>query len=158
MKNYNVKEIAELLSTNPETVRRWIRTGKLLEVQESKKVGNVVSEIDFQDFLKRTPKYASIVGAKSSLIPAVMMSTAAIVSVAAEIIGDSRPAEKNITIKTEKITREMQYAMQEMQKQVEEKKKTVEIIQKEIQDCEAKIVELKEAINKINNKDDVRKE
>lgn len=70
----------------------------------------------------------------------------------------SRPAEKNITIKTEKITREMQYAMQEMQKQVEEKKKTVETIQKEIQDCEAKIVELKEAINKINYKDDVRKE
>ena len=41
----------------------------------------------------------------------------------------------------------MQYAMQEMQKQVEEKKKTVETIQKEIQDCEAKIVELKEAVN-----------
>ena len=30
MKSYNVKEIAEMLNTNPETVRRWIRDKKLL--------------------------------------------------------------------------------------------------------------------------------
>ena len=29
MKSYNVKEIAEMLNTNPETVRRWIRDKKL---------------------------------------------------------------------------------------------------------------------------------
>jgi transposase-like protein len=27
MKTYSVKEIADLLGTNPETVRRWIRNG-----------------------------------------------------------------------------------------------------------------------------------
>ena len=29
MKTYSVKEIADLLNTNPETVRRWIRDKKL---------------------------------------------------------------------------------------------------------------------------------
>ena len=29
MKTYNVREISELLDTNQETVRRWIRSGKL---------------------------------------------------------------------------------------------------------------------------------
>ena len=29
MNTYTVKEIADMLKTNPETVRRWIRLGKL---------------------------------------------------------------------------------------------------------------------------------
>ena len=32
MKEYNVQQISKLLQTNPETVRRWIRTGKLKAV------------------------------------------------------------------------------------------------------------------------------
>ena len=39
MRTYTVKEIAELLGTNPETVRRWIRDGKLQAVTNSKKKG-----------------------------------------------------------------------------------------------------------------------
>lgn len=38
MKTYSVKEIAEMLNTNPETVRRWIRDKKLDATIESKKV------------------------------------------------------------------------------------------------------------------------
>lgn len=43
-KTYSIKQITDLLGTNPETVRRWIRSGKLNTVQESRKDGNAISE------------------------------------------------------------------------------------------------------------------
>lgn len=55
MANYSVKQIAEMLDTNPETVRRWIRAGRLESSQASKKEGNVVSEEALKTFLERTP-------------------------------------------------------------------------------------------------------
>ncbi len=58
MKTYSVKQIAEMLNTNPETVRRWIRDGKLEATQYSKKGGNIVEERALQAFLDATPKYA----------------------------------------------------------------------------------------------------
>ena len=60
MANYSVKQIAEMLDTNPETVRRWIRAGRLESSQASKKEGNVVSEDALKTFLERTPKYAAV--------------------------------------------------------------------------------------------------
>ena len=59
MKNYSVKEIAEMLGTNPETVRRWIRDDKLKAVQLSRKEGNVVSEAELERFVRASPKYVS---------------------------------------------------------------------------------------------------
>ena len=67
MKTYSVKEISELLGTNPETIRRWIRSGKLKATQPSKKEGNLISSADLQVFLKGTPKYSSV-AAKSLAI------------------------------------------------------------------------------------------
>ena len=60
MKSYSVKQIAEMLETNPETVRRWIRTGKLQAQKASNKDGNVIFENALKSFLKSTPKYATI--------------------------------------------------------------------------------------------------
>lgn len=57
MKTYNVMEIASLLNVNVETVRRWIRSGKLRSTQTSKKTGNVVNEQDLFEFLETKPKY-----------------------------------------------------------------------------------------------------
>lgn len=50
MKTYSVKEISELLNTNPETVRRWIRSGKLEAIQDSRKEGNVVTQAMLDSF------------------------------------------------------------------------------------------------------------
>ena len=72
MANYSVKQIAEMLDTNPETVRRWIRAGRLESSQASKKEGNVVSEDALKTFLERTPKYAAAaasVAAAGILLP-----------------------------------------------------------------------------------------
>lgn len=74
MANYSVKQIAEMLDTNPETVRRWIRAGRLESSRASKKEGNVVSEDALKTFLERTPKYAAAaagVAAASILLPPV---------------------------------------------------------------------------------------
>ena len=60
MKTYSVKEISDMLNTNPETVRRWIREKKLDAFIESKKGGHIVYESALQAFLKSSPKYASI--------------------------------------------------------------------------------------------------
>ena len=71
MKTYTVKQIAEVLNTNPETVRRWIRDKKLTAVQSSRKNGNVISEEAFKKFLTSTPKYAGIAAGMMAAIPLV---------------------------------------------------------------------------------------
>lgn len=70
MKSYNVKEIAEMLNTNPETVRRWIRDKKLDATIVSKKGGHIIYEAALREFLNSSPKYASI--AKASLAGAAV--------------------------------------------------------------------------------------
>ncbi|WP_405593842.1 helix-turn-helix domain-containing protein [Sellimonas catena] len=50
-KTYSVKDIADMLQTNPETVRRWIRAGKLKADQTSRKDGNVVREDELYKYL-----------------------------------------------------------------------------------------------------------
>lgn len=69
MKTYTVKEIADLLGTNPETVRRWIRDGKLQAVANSKRKGEnkVILEGALKAFLKATPKYAATLAAPLTL-------------------------------------------------------------------------------------------
>ncbi len=54
-----------MLNTNPETVRRWIRAGKLAATQDSKKSGNIISSDSLQSFLQSAPKYAGMVAASS---------------------------------------------------------------------------------------------
>ena len=59
MKTFSVKQIAEMLGTNPETVRRWIRENKMSAIQTSRKNGNIVTESELERFIKATPKYFS---------------------------------------------------------------------------------------------------
>lgn len=60
MKTYSVKEIADLLGTSQETVRRWIRDGKLQAVDNTKKKGEnkVILESALAAFLETAPRYA----------------------------------------------------------------------------------------------------
>lgn len=69
MKTYSVVQIAEMLNTNPETIRRWIRDEKLKAVQVSRKDGNIVNETELRRFLKAAPKYARVAASMSALIP-----------------------------------------------------------------------------------------
>ena len=70
MKTYTVKQVADMLGTNPETVRRWIRSKKLQSTKASNKEGNVISEDMLDAFMKKYPKYAK------SFLPAAIRTTA----------------------------------------------------------------------------------
>lgn len=54
---YTVKDISKMLSISEETVRRWIRSGKLKSNMNSRKDGNFVYKSNFCRFLKQNPKY-----------------------------------------------------------------------------------------------------
>lgn len=59
MKTYNVHEVAELLRVNPETVRRWCRTGRLkCDYDGCRRHGFTISESDLSDFRESKPKYS----------------------------------------------------------------------------------------------------
>lgn len=81
MKNYTVREIADILRTNPETVRRWIRDGKLEADQSSRKNGNVVTEQSFNKFLQESPKYKGIAAGTLGIMGLpIMMANAPIIA------------------------------------------------------------------------------
>lgn len=55
---YTVLQIASKLNVNPETVRRWIREGKLHAIRPScNKKGFRLYEKSLSDFLDKNPKY-----------------------------------------------------------------------------------------------------
>ena len=49
-----------MLGTNEETVRRWIRSGKLESECCSKRQGNIITSESLSNFMKQTPKYAAL--------------------------------------------------------------------------------------------------
>ena len=65
MNTYKTKEISELLEVSEETVRRWIRSGKLKAEKSSKKQGNIVNEKDLFEFVSDNPKYKKMIQAEN---------------------------------------------------------------------------------------------
>ena len=57
MRQYTVEQVSNALSVNQETVRRWIRSGRLVAICVSKKEGHKIGESDLDDFLTNNPKY-----------------------------------------------------------------------------------------------------
>ena len=136
MANYSVKQIAEMLDTNPETVRRWIRAGRLESSQASKKEGNVVSEEALKTFLERTPKYAAAaagVAAAGILLPSVPVIGASLavsvgMSVAsalarperrkAETASDAKENLIQLQIEKKQLLEQIRAAAQQLQEQL----------------------------------------
>lgn len=56
MRKYTVFDISEKLNVDPETVRRWIRSGEMKSTITSKKKGHIITEEDFIEFCKNSPK------------------------------------------------------------------------------------------------------
>ena len=54
---YTVNEIASMYSINKETVRRWLRSGKLKGKFINKKEGYLIKEKDLQKFMTDFSKY-----------------------------------------------------------------------------------------------------
>lgn len=161
MANYSVKQIAEMLDTNPETVRRWIRAGRLESSQASKKEGNVVSEEALKAFLERTPKYAAAaasVAAAGILLPAFPVIGASLavsvgMSVAnalarperrkAEISSDAKEnliqlqiEKKQLLEQTRAVAQQLQEQLKKQEQQLREDKRRLQQLQRLVRELE----------------------
>ena len=164
MKTYSVKDIADMLNTNPETVRRWIRAGKLKADQTSRKDGNMVREDDLYKYLRSTTKYAAIATDLAATNPFLALTTAVgagvlgaiVTSLAAKppkngrevrILSDDvkRTRKKNITESEETIERK-RAAIAELQAEINKE-------QQQIRDYETALEHLSDAMSAVKGND-----
>lgn len=157
MNTYTVKEIADMLKTNPETVRRWIRLGKLEAAQSSRKGGNVVSEQSLNNFLKTTPKYAGIAASTigllgiPGLIAGVPILTATLLGtmIAQKSITEERL--KNAQIPVSEMLKFIDTSIKSSEKTISAKNEEIRKLDLEIQTEEHHIQELKELREKLRS-------
>ncbi len=147
MKSYTVKEISETLKTNPETVRRWIRSGKLVSTKASAKAGNLVTEEALNNFLKEKPKYAV------ALAGSVVASPVALSLVVGGLIGSLLgTAISNGKKKLDKddVKKSIERQMSDCQKRIEENKKILKQIQSKIDGDEKSLQQFKYALEHLD--------
>lgn len=148
MKTYNVKEIAEMLKTNPETVRRWIRLGKLESVQLSRKSGNVVTEQSLHKFLKSTPKYTGkdktlgVPSLVSSFLEGFLQAPKDLLELT---INNSVEINKTI------MSYIIEYGINESKRKIAQKKEEIKNIQQEIEYEMSQISKFQKTLNELNN-------
>lgn len=153
MKTYNVKEIAKMLDTNPETVRRWIRSGKLKADIDSRKGGNIVTESMLHAFLKTSPKYASI--AATTLATPLGLG-----HVAATVLGSALTNQyikgeqiKNAKINSDEIINLLKTDIQTRVEAIKRKQVAIEQLQLEITEEKQRIVEAERLVKELSNKE-----
>lgn len=152
MDTYNVKEIADMLNTNPETVRRWIRSGKLEAIQESRKGGNVVTKSMLDAFLKTSPKYAGIATGLLASPVGITTATAAIVGgiLAQQLIKNDEI--KNAHVNTAEIKKLLLSNIQTSKENISRKKKSIKHLQEEIEAEQERINEAENLIKELDKK------
>lgn len=153
MKAYSVKEIAELLKTNPETVRRWIRSGKLEAIQDSRKEGNVVTQAMLDSFLKTTPKYAGALATGGMLAGPLVGLTTLAAGVMVGAIADKTLKEKNFLdnakVAPDEIKKLLCEEIRKSERLISGKKKNIQQLEKEIETEQQRINETKKLIKAI---------
>ena len=122
MRTYTVEQVAKLLNANAETVRRWIRSGKLRANMSSRKGGNVISEDGLNSFLAATPKYAGFVGVVAALSAVTALG---IMSAAAAKGSDA-----------EKVKGDLQEKISQNNASIDSKRQMIERLKAEIDACE----------------------
>lgn len=130
MKTYNVKEVAKILNTSEETVRRWIRSGKLQASMDSRKGGSVITEAMLKEFAKETPKYATaLAGSMSGIVAA---STVLLSSIMAATITKNEEI-KNSQVGADEIEKILIEKIKNLKEQIKRKKVSLTQLEKEIQ-------------------------
>lgn len=141
MKTYSVKQIAEILDTNPETVRRWIRSNKLRAVQMSRKDGNVVREDEFRRFLEAMPKYLPKFMAGIALVspPAGLITLASSLVTSALVGYFEEKGKVDAHVCPEDLKEYLQENVNEFKNVILQKEKLITQTQKEIQEIQNKV-------------------
>ena len=149
------QQVADILKTNPETVRRWIRSGKLKAEKTSNKTGNVILESSLENFGKIMPKYNQLIAnnlvhysASSTLIGAATVLTASIIG------GIYKSKEEEIDkskIDFKELKKIVLVELNSRKKALIEKEKTLAMLEKDISDEKEKINDLSELLSKISS-------
>ena len=150
MKTYSVKEISEMLDTNPETVRRWIRAGKLKADQSSRKDGNMVHEDELYKYLRSTSKYAGIaagMAASNSLLALTTVIGAGVAGVLVSLLaGKSPKSETDVRVLSDDVERTIKANIAESEEIIEKKKAAIAELQAEINKEQQQIVDCHTAL------------
>lgn len=159
VENYTVKQIAEMLNTQPETVRRWIRNGKLHAEKASRKEGHVISDTELNKFLKSSPKYAGMaagLAAGAALNPLAAVAMPVVGGMAATFIAAKKRSENKEHDKVSKA--EMKnYIKDEIERRtlsIEQKLKTIEQLQREITNDQQQIAECNFVLGQLETEDE----
>lgn len=147
MKTYTVKEIADLVDTNPETVRRWIRSGKLCADQLSRKEGNIVHEEDLYKFLRSTSKYSAI--AEAMIAGNVLLPLSGIAAGVGLLAGALLAGNKkqNVAIHTDDVKKAIVSNIEENNALISRKKAAIKDLQDEIIALQKQIEDYKLALD-----------
>lgn len=152
MKNYNVKQVAEMLNTNPETVRRWVRSNKLKADKVSKKDGLVIKDSDLQRFLKAKPKYllryssGLVGGAVASPIIGVPLLLSGLLG--SKFMGYlDEEKQTDLRICAEDIERFLKTAIKQQEDSLKQKRATLRQIKQDIQEGEKRLEQLQYLVN-----------
>ena len=138
MITYTVKQIANMLNTNPETVRRWIRLNKLKAEKDSCSGGNVISDTELQRFIKNTPKYAPLYTAATAA--AVVSPALSIPLLVGTLLGSTvltthtpNPVERTQVI-DQQTAQDLLDQVNRQKKQLEEKLEEMKKLEKELEE------------------------
>lgn len=148
MKTYSVDDIVTMLNTNPETVRRWIRSGKLEAIQTSRKSGNAITEQSLNAFLKSNPKYAKMVAGSvgllglSGLIAGMPILPAMLLQIKKAQVKSVNQALQNSEFSPNEILNLIESLISDAKKTIATKKEEIGALKKEISEQEKQIQQL----------------
>lgn len=148
MDTYTVKEVAKMMNTSEETVRRWIRSGKLKANMDSRKKGSVITDAMLREFTRNTPKYASALANPIGGI--VAASTLLLGTFVAKNI-EKGEAIKNSTVDSEEIKKILKENLVTVNANIKNKKKAIAQLEQEIVDEETKVKSLEYLLKNIEN-------
>lgn len=159
MNTYSVKEISGMLGTSQETVRRWIRSGKLNASQDSRKGGNSVTEADLQKFLKKSPKYSTIaagsIAASTALIGAapVIGLPFAIGALLGGIVGAAgEKSREKKGVNPEDVLKMLSESIRQSENNIEKKQEAITQLEAEIAQEKKQVVALQDTAERIKKR------
>ena len=148
MKSYTVFDVAKLVGKNPETVRRWIRSGKLKAVQSSRKDGNVVLEDELYRFLRSTTKYSGL-AAGMLAANSMLAFTVAVAGLVGGMVAHRATNKKDLAILAEDVRKTLKDKIAESEEFIEKRRNTITELQAEIEAQEKQIEDFRIALEQL---------
>ena len=145
--SFTVVEIAELFRTNPETVRRWVRSGKLIATQSSRKEGNLISDRSLKSFIDSKPKYREI--AMTSFMTVLPLASAILF---ATTMGVLNGLIENIKTTDKDIIYILESEIEKSYQKINHNNEKISTLKKEIDDENQKIISNKRVIEYLKKK------